>query len=58
MGSLGRTTAEAVSIDSRCNYIVYTMRDHGHNVVAVLIETKMIHHFLHAIAQVTSVKSS
>ena len=60
MSSPGRTTAEAVSIDNQCNYIVYTMRDHAHNVVAVLIETKMTHHSkcIHAIAQVTSVKSS
>jgi len=56
----GRTTAEAVSTDSRCDYIVYIMRDHNDDVVAVLIETKMTHHSkcIHAIAQVTSVKSS
>jgi len=59
-GTPGHVTARAVSADSRCDYIVYTMRDHWDDVVAVLIETKMTHHskFHHAIAQVTSVKSS
>ena len=32
-------TAQAVSADSKCDYIVYTMRDQKNEVVAVLIET-------------------
>ena len=56
----GKATAQAVSADSKCDYIVYTMRDHANEVVAVLIEMKTIRHpkFKHAIAQVTSLKSS
>ena len=56
----GHIVAEAVSAESRCDYIVYTIRDSRGYVVAVLIETKMTHHskFQHVIAQVTSVKSS
>jgi len=53
-GTPGHIVAEAVSAESRCDYIVYTMRDYRGDVVAVLIETKMTHHskFQHVIAQV------
>ena len=53
-------TAQAVSADSKCDYIVYTMRDQKNEVVAVLIEKKTTHHpwFKHAIAEVTSLNSS
>jgi len=59
-GTPGHIIAEAVSAESRCDYIIYIMRNYRGDVVAVLIETKMTHHskFQHAIAQVTSVKSS
>jgi hypothetical protein len=53
----GRSTAEAVTPDSRCDYIVYTVRkESSDEVVAVLIETKTTQHpkFKHAVAQVTS----
>jgi hypothetical protein len=49
--------AEAVTPDSRCDYIVYTVRkESSDEVVAVLIETKTTQHpkFKHAVAQVTS----
>ena len=53
----GRSTAEAVTPDSKCDYIVYTVRKESHDeVVAVLIEIKNTQHpkFKHAVAQVTS----
>ena len=48
------STALAVTPDSKCDYIVYTLRDDQSAVVAVLIETKTTKHprFRHAIAQV------
>lgn len=48
------STALAVAPDSKCDYIVYTLRDDQSEVVAVLIETKTTKHprFRHAIAQV------
>ena len=47
-----------VTPDSRCDYIVYTLRDQAHDVVAVLIETTTQHpKFKHAVAQVTSLES-
>ena len=55
----GHSTARAVTPDSRCDYIVYTLREQVINeVVAVLIETKTTQHpkFRHAVAQVTSLK--
>jgi len=59
-GTSSDTTAQAVTADSKCDYIVYTMRDHVNEVVAVLIEMKTTRHskFKHAIAQVTSLKCS
>ena len=55
VGTPGHSTAEAVTPDSRCDYIVYTVRNNS-EVVAVLIETKTTQHpkFKHAVAQVTS----
>ena len=55
--SPGHSTATAVTPDSKCDYIVYTVRDKiGNEVVAVLIETNTTQHpkFKHAVAQVTS----
>ena len=50
----GTSTALAVAPDSKCDYIVYTLRDDKSEVVAVLIGTKTTKHprFRHAIAQV------
>ena len=54
----GRTTAQAVTPQSKCDYSVYTMRNNSsfNEVVAVLIEAKTTQHprFKHTIAQVTS----
>ena len=53
----GSSTASAVTPDSKCDYIVYTVKDRvTTEVVAVLIETKTTQHpkFIHAVAQVTS----
>ena len=58
--SPGRSTASAVTPDSKCDYIVYTVRERvTMEVVAVLIETKTTQHpkFSHAVAQVTSLVS-
>ena len=53
----GRSTASAISQESKVDYIIYTLREKETNeVVAVLIETKTMFHprLKHTIAQVRS----
>ena len=48
----GHSTARAVTPDSRCDYIVYTLREQVINEVVATQHPK----FRHAVAQVTSLK--
>ena len=61
MASPGTATMEAVTDESRCDYIIYTLRDKPSNdVTAVLIEAKTTSHsaFKHCVAQVMWVVSA
>ena len=51
----GTSTNTAITDESRCDYIVYTIRNSLNEVIAVLVETKMRSHknFQHAVAQVS-----
>ena len=53
----GKAPTAQLTPDSKCDYIVYTVKDRvSAEVVAVLIETKTTQHpkFIHAVAQETS----
>lgn len=59
--SPGTATMEAVTDESRCDYIIYTLRETpSEDVTAVLIETKTTSHsaFKHCVAQVMWVVSA
>ena len=52
----GTSTRDSITDDSKCDYIIYTVRDADSHVVAVLIEAKTTMHinFKHCVAQVIS----
>ena len=61
IASPGTATMEAVTDESRCDYIIYTLREKPSNyVTAILIEAKTTSHsaFKHCVAQVMWVVSA